>query len=243
MSDADVVLLVEAHRAEVAAAEFDEATHTWTLGDQRARVVIATDGALPAEFFRRTGDLVPYLGVAVHGVPNYFIVTGPDVAAQKCYIARCLEHMAHTGSTRIEVRPGTARVFTERNRGRTHRSGRYWRRVARRIPSAFEVRSLAEDIEADDEIYTGPATVQIGTETHRAQVRLTGRLDPNDGRYHWQGMVFDDGWEVRLPQEVTVTVAGRPAAARLTERTPWSAFSVVGVGAPPYATANPTRED
>jgi len=32
-------------------------------------------------------SLDPYLGVAVHGLPNYFLITGSAVAAQKRYIA------------------------------------------------------------------------------------------------------------------------------------------------------------
>ena len=35
--------------------------------------------------------------------------------------------------------------------------------------------------------------------------------------------------------EVTVTIGDRSARGRLTERTPWSTFSVVGFGAPPFA--------
>ena len=65
--------------------QFDETTHTWTVGDRRARVIIATDGALPtgpAQLDWADG-LDPYLGVAVHGVPNYFLLTGPDTAAHK----------------------------------------------------------------------------------------------------------------------------------------------------------------
>ena len=66
-------------------------------------------------------------------------------------------------------------------------------------------------------------------------MRLTGRIDPIDGHYHWQGTVFAADVDVRLPLEVTVTIGDRSARGRLTERTPWSTFSVVGLGAPPFA--------
>ncbi|MDG4665809.1 DUF4873 domain-containing protein [Mycobacterium sp. 236(2023)] len=213
-------------------AEFDETSHTWTACGRRARVLVATDGALPAA----SGTTpAPYLGVAVHGVPNYFLVTGPDTAAQKGYIAKCLDHLDRTGGTRIEVRPGTQRFYNDRSHETTHRSGRFWRKVGRRIPSAFDVRSLASDDGPDDTVYDGEATVVVGDRIHGVRVRLTGQLDPIDGHYHWQGTVFDDSLEVRMPQEVTVTIGDRTARGRLTERTPWSTFSVVGLGAPPFA--------
>ncbi|HEY9265314.1 MAG TPA: DUF4873 domain-containing protein [Mycobacterium sp.] len=233
MTEVETVLFVSSRDASGAA--FDEATHTWSVGDRRARVVIATDGALPAAFACRADGLEPYLGVAVHGVPNYFLLTGPDAAAQKGYVAKCLDHMSRTGSTRIEVRPSAQRFYNDRSRGRAPRRGHYWRRVGRRIPSAFEVDSHADDHGAADAVYDGPVTVRIDGESHRTHARLTGRLEPLDGHYHWQGTVFDDGFDVRLPQDVTVSIGERAAVARLTERTPWSTYSVVGVGAPPFA--------
>ncbi|NVN52305.1 DUF4873 domain-containing protein [Mycolicibacterium hippocampi] len=235
MTDVDTVAYVG--RRETEQAAFDEATHTWTVDGRRARVLIATDGTLPAAFACRADGLEPYLGVAVHGVPNYFLITGPDNAAQKGYIAKCIAHLGRTGSTRIEVRASTQRFYDEHSRGPVHRRGLYWRRVGRRIPSAFEVRGHGDDAD-DDAVYDGPASVVIGDRTHQTQARLTGWVDPIDGRYHWQGTIFDAGFKVRLPQEVTVAVDGHAAEARLTERTPWSTYLVVGVGAPPFALAD-----
>ncbi|MFB1295006.1 DUF4873 domain-containing protein [Mycobacterium sp. pW049] len=214
-------------------AEFDEASHTWTVGGHQARVVIATDGSLPP--VGRTDGPRPYLGVAVHGVPNWFLVTGPDVAAQKSYIAKCLDHMGRSDATRIEVRAGTQRLYDDRSRGQTRRGGHYWRKVGRRIPSAFEVRSPGFDEGPDGTVFDGAATVVVGDRIHDVQVRLTGQIHPIDGHYHWQGTVLATDIDVRLPQEVTVVVGERSARGRLTERTPWSTFSVVGLGAPPFA--------
>lgn len=216
-------------------AEFDEASHTWTVGDRHARVVIATDGTLPTRLGYRPDGPAPYLGVAVHGVPNWFLVTGPDVAAQKGYIAKCLDYMGRTDATRIEVRASAQRTYDDRSRGRTHRGGHYWRKVGRRIPSAFEVRSPGSEDGPDDTVYDGAATVVVGENMHDVQVRLTGQIDPIDGHYHWQGTVLATEFDVRLPQEVTVVIGERSAPGRLTERTPWSTFSVVGMGAPPFA--------
>jgi len=187
----------------------------------RASVVIAY-GEAPSR-----ADMLPYLGVAVHGIPNYFFVSGPDVGGQQQYIAECLNAMASTRSTRIEVRHSTQRIYTLR-----HRPGRTvnWRRVRTKIRSSFDLSSRAR---VQDEVYDGPATVQIGDDARDVRVRLTGHLDPIDGHYHWQGTVFDAADQ--LPQQVKLTVGERTADARIAERTPWGSYSVVGVGAPPFA--------
>lgn len=220
-------------------ASFDEQSHTWTVGERTARVLISIDGTLPASAPPSARALEPYLGVAVHGVPNYFLLTGPDTAAQKSYIAKCLHHLGRTDGSRIEVREATQRMFGDRRRRRGHRSGRYWRTVGAKIPSAFEVLSPTEE---DDDVYDGPATVTIDGHDHASRVRLAGRLEPIDGRYHWRGTVFADLPGVRLPHEVDVTVGGRRAHARLTERTPQAGYSVAGTGTPPFA-LDETRVD
>jgi hypothetical protein len=174
--------------------------------------------------------MAPYLGVAVHGLPNRFFITGPDVRGQQQYVAQCLNAMARTDSTRIEVRHSTQRTYAVRSRpgGAVN-----WRRVRRKIRSAFD---LSSRVSIEDQVYDGPAAVQIGDDIHDVRVRLTGHLDPIDGRYHWQGTVFDtlpdDG-----PREVRLAVGERTAEARIAERTPQGGYSVVGVGEPPFALA------
>ncbi|MGV0873727.1 DUF4873 domain-containing protein [Mycolicibacterium sp. XJ879] len=85
-------------------------------------------------------------------------------------------------------------------------------------------------------VYDGPAAIRVNNMDHSVRVRLTGHLDPIDGRYHWRGMVL--GWTpdaaLRLPQQVSVCVDGRTAMGHLTEVTPWGTHCVAGVGAPPY---------
>jgi hypothetical protein len=113
---------------------------------------------------------------------------------------------------------------------------RMWRRT-RFLPQ----RKLAEAPEANaaggfETGYDGPATLHIAEDDHSVRVRLTGRLDPIDGKYHWRGTVFgalpDD--VLRRP-EALLTANGRTAAARLTERSPQGGYSVTGMGAPPFA--------
>jgi hypothetical protein len=86
-----------------------------------------------------------------------------------------------------------------------------------------------------DEAYDGPAVLRIGETDYAARVRLAGHLDPIDGRYHWQGTVFESLPDDVLKQPtVTLTVNGRTAPARITERTPQGCYAVTGVGTPPF---------
>ncbi|MGO4446406.1 DUF4873 domain-containing protein [Mycobacterium sp. 2YAF39] len=85
------------------------------------------------------------------------------------------------------------------------------------------------------DLYDGPATVAVAGVERTVRVCLCGHLDPIDGRYHWQGTVFDilpDG--ARLPQPVTLSIGESCAEARITERPPQGGYSVAGVGAPPF---------
>jgi Domain of unknown function (DUF4873) len=83
------------------------------------------------------------------------------------------------------------------------------------------------------DLYDGPAVLGIGDQRHPVRVRLAGHVDPIDGRYHWQGMVFD---APAVEGPVLLAVGGRTAPARITEQTPWGSYSIAGVGAPPYPT-------
>ncbi|MET0758593.1 MAG: DUF4873 domain-containing protein [Mycobacterium sp.] len=218
---------------EVISSVFDEAAHAWTLrthgGESyRARIVIASGTCAEGP-----DGLPPYLGVAMHGVPNQFLLTGPDVDRQLDYVLECLRLMAHTGSTRIEVRRSTQRVFSDRSRAKPRpSSASYWRRMRKRIRAAFD---LSSGIGVSDEVYDGPATVTIGGDEHAVRVRMTGNIDPIDGRYHWQGTVFASLPNDDFKKPVTVTVGERTVQARITERTPWGTYSVAGVGEPPFA--------
>ncbi len=210
-------------------AVFDEATHTWTLQSCRAGIIV-TDQI-------RSGrdGLAPYLGVAVHGVPNYFMVTGAgDVAdARLNYIVECLALMRRTGSTRIEVLYSTQRMFCMRGADRSDRADAgYWQRMARVAPKSFDLSSQVGDV---DEVYDGPAALRIGDDERPVRVRLSGHIDPIDGRYHWQGTVFDAPSEGTRPQPVVLTINGQSAEGRITERTQQGGHSVAGVGTPPYA--------
>ncbi|MDT5010873.1 MAG: hypothetical protein QOH57_2490 [Mycobacterium sp.] len=168
-----------------------------------------------------------YFGVAMHGFPNYFMVLGPDspvgrphtvAEEQRSYITGYLDRMRQLGGTRIEVRRSAQRQFTER--GRVTDPAR-----------AFEVSSGDLPLQ----IYDGPARLTADGDQHSVRVRLTGHLDPIDGKYHWQGMVFGATSEF-TSRSVELAVEEVAAQARITEKTPWGSYSIAGVGTPPFAT-------
>jgi hypothetical protein len=164
----------------------------------------------------------PYLGVALHGFPNYFTVNGPDFGAAMRYVVECLQLMGR--HSRIEVRRSAQRVFNERV---------HLRQPSRHLDaSAFDISSFGG---ADEETYEGPATLTAADTCAQVRVLLAGHIEPIDGQYHWQGTVFD-----RLPMELvrartmTLTVGEHSAPARITEETPQGTHSIAGVGAPPF---------
>src|SRR5258705_6907714 len=191
---------------DVGDSEFHETIHTWRLktraGDSYDASVVISYGQAPSP-----AGMMPYLGVAVHGLPNRFFITGPDVRGQQQYIAQCLNAMARTDSTRIEVRHSTQRTYTVRYRPG---SAVNWRRVRRKIRSAFD---LSSRVSIEEEVNDGPAAVQIGDDIRDARVRLTGHLDPIDGPYHWQGTGFHAPPDDVPPQRVRLAVAPRPTQA------------------------------
>jgi hypothetical protein len=163
----------------------------------------------------------PYLGVAMHGFPNYFTVSGPHFAAAMRYVVECLELMGR--SSRIEVRRSAQGVFNERvhlHRPKWHVDG-----------SAFDVSAS----DAAEDTYEGPATLSVQDSCQQVRVLLAGRIEPIDGQYHWQGTIFD-----AIPNELvrarglTLTVRGNSAEARITERTAQGGHSIAGVGVPPF---------
>jgi len=159
-----------------------------------------------------TDGTEPYLGIAMHGFPNYFISSGP--------VGECIQLLK--GQQRIEVRRSSQQVFNER----VHLSS------ARLHTSAFDVTSPAE--RAHDDTYDGPATLTAAGTYEQVRVRLTGRIDPIDGQYHWQGTLFGQ-LPADLTRTVTLAVGERKASARIIEKTPQGAHSIAGVGAPPFA--------
>jgi P-aminobenzoate N-oxygenase AurF/Domain of unknown function (DUF4873) len=113
---------------------------------------------------------------------------------------------------------------------------RMWRRTGFLAQDAAPAAPRPFDDDAATEVFDGPAGLRVAGDDHAVRVRLIGRLDPIDGKYHWRGTVFgalpDD---VLKRPEALLTANGRTAAARLTERTPQGGYSVTGMGTPPFA--------
>ncbi|MEU4892510.1 DUF4873 domain-containing protein [Streptomyces sp. NPDC044780] len=88
----------------------------------------------------------------------------------------------------------------------------------------------------DDEVYDGPAALTVAGVAQEVRVRLAGRIDPIDGKYHWQGTVVAASSPEKLSGglAVSVTIGSRTAEGRLAEQTPWGSYSITGVGAPPF---------
>jgi hypothetical protein len=162
----------------------------------------------------------PYLGIAMHGFPNYFIAGGPDFTEAIRYIAQSLRLRGR--NTRIEVRRSAQGVFNER----VHLHRPSWRLDA----SAFDLS------EADDDVYHGPATLSIAEDSQEVEVQLAGHVDPVDGQYHWQGTVFGPIPDAfKKTRSLAVTIGQRSATARITEQTPQGGHSIAGAGEPPFA--------
>ncbi|AHC27163.1 MULTISPECIES: diiron oxygenase [Mycobacteriaceae] len=110
---------------------------------------------------------------------------------------------------------------------------RMWRRSAflpsGTIGTAGGVEDTGQDGPSDDDLYSGPATV----DGREVQVLLAGHLDPIDGRYHWRGTVL-----APLPEgagnPVSITIGERTASAKFTERSQQGGYSIAGVGTPPF---------
>ncbi|OBG35563.1 DUF4873 domain-containing protein [Mycobacterium sp. E3198] len=192
----------------------------FAVPDRPATTLLGPGGVTAAQLWADGTE--PYFGVAVHGVPNYFFIGGPDVGAQARYLAECVGLLQRTASTRIEVRRSSYQVFNERA----------YLRPAQPQPvtSAFDLTAGA----GSDATYEGAATLTISGAEHPVRVRLAGHLDPIDGHYHWQGTVFGAA-ALRDTRTATLTVGECSADARVVEQTPWGTHTVAGVGVPPYA--------
>lgn len=117
---------------------------------------------------------------------------------------------------------------------------RMWRR-SNFLPGGAITSSPAEEPtqegadEVSEEVYVGPATLRVADVDHAVRARLTGHLDPIDGKYHWRGTVFGPLTDDVLKRpEALLTANGRTAAARIAERTAQGGYAVTGMGTPPF---------
>jgi Domain of unknown function (DUF4873) len=190
-------------------ASFDSATDSWTVTTPDGH----TDIARAVIKARRSDDPT----VAIHGMPNYFRVPGPDVERQARFVQRCLDLLERSGATRIEAK---SRIVLHR-----------WRPAT--VANRFYLTHLPP---GDDDVYDGPAVLTVGNRDVDVRVRLCGHLAAIDGRYHWRGMVRGElpGDALKGRRNVTISIDGTSTPARLTERTPWGGHTLVGDGLPAF---------
>ncbi|MBF6170523.1 DUF4873 domain-containing protein [Nocardia blacklockiae] len=258
---ADFAVLGE---AQGAALDFDEEADRWTVRTAdgrglRPRLVVVTAGSPhdPARFaglhitgtrglsLRDAWSARPsaFLGVAVHGFPNLFLVagpnspvgqgrTGPVLEAQARYIRQGVQLLRRSAADRIEVRSATQHEFERRVRARRlgaqsvsnqrseetvgwpGSSASYRRAVRRLDPRHFDLTVASERVAAYE--YSGPALLDAPGAEVPVTVTLNGHPDPIDGRYHWYGRVSAaDGSELPDPGRghVHLTLPGGTPAA------------------------------
>lgn len=110
---------------------------------------------------------------------------------------------------------------------------RMWRRSGFLPSGTIGITGGVEDTgldgPSDDDVYSGPATV----DGRAVQVLLAGHLDPIDGKYHWRGTVLEP-LTAGGANQVSITIGERTASAKVTERSQQGGYSVAGVGTPPF---------
>jgi hypothetical protein len=90
------------------------------------------------------------------------------------------------------------------------------------------------------EEYRGPATIRIGEREIAAQVRLSARFEPVEGRYRWSGRTGPN--ETLLAEarsgarSVTIHIGNGVAPATLSDPDPWGGVRLTGIGATPWNT-------
>jgi len=90
-----------------------------------------------------------------------------------------------------------------------------------------------------DEGYAGAAVLRADGVEVAVSVEVSGRVEPVDGRYHWNGRVAPAPEVAALvrggKRAAELAVAGgRPAPVRLGELDPWGGARITGVGRPPW---------
>jgi len=93
---------------------------------------------------------------------------------------------------------------------------------------------------AFEEMFRGPATIDIDGERIVTRVRLSARFEPLEGRYRWAGRTAPDRALVeraRAQASAAITVGARTTDVRLSDPDPWGGVRLTGLGRPPWAPA------
>lgn len=95
----------------------------------------------------------------------------------------------------------------------------------------------------DADTFAGSARLRVGGHDFRVRVRLSGRFEPVDGRYHWGGRVEPRPDLVVLlrsgARDGTLAVGHHPPRpVRLVEADVWGGVKLAGTGRPPWSTVD-----
>ncbi|AZG46891.1 DUF4873 domain-containing protein [Gordonia insulae] len=168
-----------------------------------------------------------FLGVAAADRPGELFLHDDRAVG---YLVDLIQHFVVTGARSVVVRRPVQIEWSAAGSARKLR-----KRLRHFHPDHYDWIGSAS---IDDDVFDGDALLVADGDTASARLRITGAIDPLDGRYHWAGTVFGDDarrWKDERVVGVTVSVGGRaPVDARLAEVTPSGAVRVVGVGQPPY---------
>lgn len=92
---------------------------------------------------------------------------------------------------------------------------------------------------ADEDGYTGTATLVVGESSFEVEVDLRGYFQPIDGYYHWYGRVSPhEALHARLDGKKHGAEIHTPegsAHGELSDRDPWGRYRLVGTSTPPFA--------
>lgn len=182
----------------------------------------------------------------LNGVGGYFfryLFTNKVQYARVGLDARAARRIARASAHRREVQvsgfaPLAAFLEEVGLMGRIGR--RMWRRSgflpAKTPPLTAAASGSASSVETEltEEVFDGFAILDNGEGDRRVHVRLTGHLDPIDGKYHWRGTILDAPATVAAGP-VRLTIGTRTVDARITERTSQGTHSIAGIGEPPFA--------
>ncbi|MFZ2242293.1 MAG: DUF4873 domain-containing protein, partial [Gordonia amarae] len=193
-------------------------------------------GLLTEEASREKHGERAYLGVARHGMPNYFLAADPTAAAHAAAVATALWKRKRT---RVDVKPHLQAQFN-----RNVELG--WHKLNPTLTtkpdlSDYRFTDAHERDEQDNEDdYCGPAvlTTEDGS-SFEVKIHVIATYQPTEDTVRWYGRVLPSEAQKRahqrLNQPATIQVGDHaPVAALLTDADPWGGSQITGAGDAPY---------
>ena len=221
--------------------------NAWEVEDQIHDVLVLLDAESTANVSGNHGNSLRdalsrgrlHRGVQRAGFPNLFVIRDADALA---YTVGCLHLLDTTDAVWLDVR-GSVQTYPDRRESRSVRSG-FGRLRTRGRHRLGDVAPRRDDLWLGydapgllDPEWCGRLQVRdANAAPYEVNARLSGSMQPTDGRYHWQGQL-DFAGELRPGSDVQLRVAdGAWTTGRITETTAWG-LRVAGAGKPPFPLA------